>query len=250
MIPHNNSPPVCLLLATLAAASAPFVAATIADSQPAQPTRLSVVEGVVTYKGRLPDPIPLPEANGVRPVLEVSPRNHGLKDVVVWLAGAPAPRKLSSADRRTPAKIDQRDYFFVPHVLAIESGQQVEFSNSDAPNHGVMATAFDARNSFNVVTPPGGRYQHRFVASKRPVKIGCPIHAGMAAWIYVFDHPYYAVSDTDGRFRLPGVPPGSYTLTVEHPDAAMRRTRQIELATGAQVSLPVEFSEKDLRPNR
>ena len=40
----------------------------------------------------------------------------------------------------------------------------------------------------------------------------CNIHSYMSAYILVVDTPYYAVSDSRGRFRLPDVPPGTYTL--------------------------------------
>jgi hypothetical protein len=53
------------------------------------------------------------------------------------------------------------------------------------------------------------------VASKPPVAIGRPIHGAIAARIYVLDHPYQAVTDEAGRFRLP---PVRYTLHVPHPD--------------------------------
>jgi len=79
--------------------------------------------------------------------------------------------------------MDRRDYSFVPHVLAVNAGQEVEFLNNDVANHGVSAASFEAENRFNITTPPGGSYKHRFAASKRPVAIGCPIHAAMSAWI-------------------------------------------------------------------
>jgi hypothetical protein len=50
-----------------------------------------------------------------------------------------------------------------------------------------------------VVTPQAGKYAHRFVASRTPVAIGCPIHGAMAAWVFVFDHPHHAVTVGPGR---------------------------------------------------
>ena len=97
-----------------------------------------------------------------------------------------------------------------------------------------------------MTTPQGGRYAHRFVASKYPVAIGCPIHASMAAWIYVLDHPYHAVTDERGRFRLPPVPPGRYTLQVRHPAGGMRRQREVVVREGEPVRLRIEFHGEDL----
>jgi hypothetical protein len=141
--------------------------------------------------------------------------------------------------------IDQQDYAFTPHVLAVEAGREVEFRNSDVANHGVTASSLEPQNRFNVVTPQGGKYTHRFVASKYPVAIGCPVHSAMAAWVYVFDHPYFAVTDGAGRFRLPPVPPGRYTLQVRHPDGGLRRRQEVVVPEGEPVRLRVEFHDGD-----
>jgi hypothetical protein len=36
----------------------------------------------------------------------------------------------------------------------------------------------------------------------------------MSGYILVFSHPYFSVTDTDGRYIIAHVPPGSYTLSV------------------------------------
>ncbi len=199
-------------------------AARIALCGPQDPVR---VEGIVTYTGPLPEPIPITEAGTVRQLIEIEPKTKGLKDAVVWLDAVPAAGKPATLSRANPVQMDQRDYRFVPHVLAVDEGQEVEFLNNDVANHGVSAASFEAENRFNMTTPPGGSYKHRFAASKRPVAIGCPIHAAMSAWIYVFDHPYHTVTDETGSFRLPPVPPGRYTLRVCHPNGGMDRRQEL-----------------------
>jgi plastocyanin len=206
------------------------------------------VEGVVTYTGPLPEPIPIAEAGTVRQLIEIEPKTKGLKDAVVWLEGVPAAAKPRAPTRAAPVQMDQRDYRFVPHVLAVNAGQEVEFLNSDAANHGVTAGSFELENGFNVVTPSGGSFKHRFVSSKRPVAIGCPIHGAMSAWIYVFDHSHHAVSDESGSFHLPPVPPGRYTLRVCHPEGGMNCRQELQVQPGTPAKLRIEFGERDLRP--
>jgi hypothetical protein len=36
----------------------------------------------------------------------------------------------------------------------------------------------------------------------------------MSAFILVFAHRFFAVTDEDGRYRIDGVPPGTYTVAV------------------------------------
>jgi plastocyanin len=199
------------------------------------------VEGTVTYEGPIPRGVPVTEAGAVRQLVEVHAKSKGLKDAVVWLEGVPVPRERAKKERAT---LDQQNFFFVPHVLAIEAGQEVEFLNSDSANHGVLASSAEPKNCFNVVTPPGGSYKHRFAAARRAVRIGCPYHAGMSAWVWVFEHPYYAVTDAAGRFTLPPVPPGTFTLQVRHLDGELQQTLPLTVKEGQPATLRIRL-EKD-----
>src|SRR5690606_37120358 len=113
-------------------------------------------------------------------------------------------RDTGQRDRQEPARMDQLDYAFRPPLLAVRSGERVAFSNSDPANHNVRASSLRPGNQFNVYTGSGGEYLHRFEADEkqRPVLIGCDIHAWMRGWVYVFDHPHFAVTDEAGRFAL------------------------------------------------
>jgi plastocyanin len=207
------------------------------------------VEGVVTYDGMLPPPISVSEAGTTRQLIEVDPKTKGLKDAVVWLEGVPEPRGDQEVTRK-PVVMDQKNFFFLPHVLAVESGQVVEFRNSDVANHGVRASSLEPGNQFNVMIPFGECYTHRFVTSKHPVAIGCPIHSVMAAWIFVFNHRYYAVTDKAGRFTLPSAPPGRYTLHVHHPDGGLRKSEPIILKTGEAVRVRINFHDGDRKTGK
>ena len=122
-----------------------------------------------------------------------------------------------------------------------------EFFNSDGANHGVTASCSEPKNCFNVITPPGQGYKHRFVASKGPVSLGCPLHAEMAGWVFVFEHLFFAVTSADGKFRLPPLPPGTYRLRVRHPSGGMNRSLELVVKEGQPQSLKIEFGKDDLK---
>jgi plastocyanin len=217
-----------------------------AEHAPA-PNAAALVEAIVTYDGPLPAPIPVAEAASVRHPVEVDPQTKGLKEAVVWLEGVPADARSGSSAQQPTVAMDQRNFFFIPHVLNVDAGQEVEFLNSDVANHGVTAASSEPKNCFNVSIALGGSYKHRFAASAHPVAIGCPVHVSMAAWIYVFAHRYHAVTDDQGHFRLPPVPPGRYTLQVRHADGGMRTQIPVDTRAGETVRLRIEFHEADLK---
>ena len=49
-----------------------------------------------------------------------------------------------------------------------------------------------------------------------PSEAGEILGVVMRAWIVVASHPYYALTDDEGRFSIPGVPLGLHTLEVWH----------------------------------
>jgi len=117
------------------------------------------VAGRVIFRGTAPR-AGVADENGVhRPLLEVDEKTHGLKDVVAYLETTRALRSASPPmDRTTTAMVDQQNHTFVPHVLALRSGQEVQVSNSDPANHNVRASSPVRSNEFNVFTGTGGSY--------------------------------------------------------------------------------------------
>jgi plastocyanin len=221
-----------------------------AISRPARAADGVRVQGQVTYDGRRPEPLLVSEAGTHRHLIEVDPETKGLKDAVVWIEGLRDSDGPSRKGPAEPAVMDQQNYFFIPHVLTVRSGETVEFRNSDLANHGVKASSLEPGNEFNVTTPPGGRATRRFTASKYPVAIGCPIHAAMAGWIYVFDHRYHTVTDEKGRFEIPAVPPGRHTLRVQHPDGGLSRRLSVVTEAGKTSRLQVDLHDTDRKPAR
>jgi len=149
-------------------------------------------------------------------------RPDQLRPAVVYLDAG--PRGAFEPDESARARMDQVDQTFVPHVLAIAVGTTVDFPNSDVTFHNVFSLS--KTRSFDL-----GRYSRghsKAVRFDRPgvVQVFCDIHSHMSAYILVFAHRFFAVTDDAGRYAIGGVPPGSYTLTVWHEGEA-RETRTI-----------------------
>ena len=48
------------------------------------------------------------------------------------------------------------------------------------------------------------------------VKFKCDVHPWMFAYVGVVDHPYFAVTDKDGNYKITGLPAGDYTVEAVH----------------------------------
>jgi plastocyanin len=131
-----------------------------------------------------------------------------LRRGVVYLESAPQKAFEERESRR--AVMDQRNETFVPHVLAVMAGTVVDFPNSDKTYHNVFSLSKPKR--FDLGRYAAGR--SKSIRFDRPglVRVFCDIHTHMNAFILVFNHTFFDITDVDGRFRLEDVPPGTYTV--------------------------------------
>ena len=121
-----------------------------------------------------------------------------------------APRAAFEQIDPAHAVMDQRNETFVPHLLAITTGTVVDFPNSDRIYHNVFSLS--KTRTFDLGRYAAGRSQS--VRFDRPgiVRVFCDIHSHMNAFILVFNHRFFAVTDADGRYRIDNVPPGTYNV--------------------------------------
>jgi plastocyanin len=123
-----------------------------------------------------------------------------------------APRAAFDPSEEPRASMDQRNENFVPHVLPIIAGTTVDFPNDDSTYHSVFSLS--KPKPFNLGRYATGRSKSVRFDQPGIVRVFCDIHSHMSAFILVFAHRFFTVTDEDGRYRLPNVPTGSYTLTV------------------------------------
>jgi plastocyanin len=139
------------------------------------------------------------------------PTGHGSTDrrrSVVYLD--PAPRAAFDLRDEPRARMDQRNETFVPHVLAIVAGTTVDFPNNDRTYHNVFSLS--KARTFDLGRYAAGRSKAVRFDTPGIVRVFCEIHSHMSAYILVFSHRYFAVTDDEGRYRIPNVPAGTYNV--------------------------------------
>jgi plastocyanin len=126
---------------------------------------------------------------------------------VVYLEGA-FPKRNPTGTKQ----MAQKDLTFVPALLPVQVGTRVEFPNRDDTYHNIFS--FSPAKRFDL-----GRYRSDEIPIPSVlfdvpglVTLRCDIHEHMRALILVLDTPHFVMSDTDGHYRLSGLPAGNYTL--------------------------------------
>jgi plastocyanin len=150
-----------------------------------------------------------------------------LRRGVVYLESAPR----LAFDEREPghALMDQRNETFVPHVLAVMVGTIVDFPNTDHIYHNVFSLSRTKR--FDLGRYAAGKSKGVRMDRTGVVRVFCDIHSHMNAFILVFNHPFFDVTDVEGKFELPSLPAGTYTVVGWYEGEA-RITRSVAVPSG------------------
>ncbi len=151
-----------------------------------------------------------PGATPIREETVVLSAEGRLANVVVFLREAPA-----SAEAVPTAELDQVNCRFVPHVLALKTGQILRVKSSDPTLHNVH-TLSEANRAWNLGFPQGAAPREVTFDQPEGFTLRCDVHQWMTARVHVFDHRHFAVTDAAGGFELPDVPAGRYTLIFRH----------------------------------
>ena len=204
------------------------------------------ISGAVKYDGKAPAAKKLAvnkdlEVCGVHEKfseeLIVSPAG-GLQNVFVQVLGT----KGEVAIPEERPSLVQKGCQFIPHIQVVPAGSRVNIMNEDGIAHNLHTLSVE-NPSFNRLQPG---VRKRIITKKNDLAIPeiiplkCDLHGWMKAWIIVADHPYHAISDQEGSFKISGIPPGTYTVEFWHETLGLL-SREVTVEAGADTSVSVAF---------
>ena len=161
-----------------------------------------------------------------------------LKNVMVYLKDVKYEGKAPS----NKAILDQKGCIYDPHVQGIMVGQELLIKNSDATLHNIHGLP-KINSEFNFAMPKV--VKEKTIKIEKPeeaIYIKCDVHPWMKSYISVFDHPYFAVTDDTGYYKIDNIPPGKYEVVVWQEKFKDKKTKEWKT-----LSATVEIAESETK---
>lgn len=208
-------------------------------------TEKGSISGVVKFAGQPPATKPIEVNKDQATCGKTKPQealiagaDKSVKNAVVRLTNISKGKPFDTAAK---VMLDQTKCRFVPHVVIVAVGATLEIKNSDPITHNI--------HTFSIENDPINKAQPKTLpvistkfTAPETIKTQCDIHKWMGTWIVAADHPYYAVTDDKGQFKLTDVPPGTYKLEVWH-ETLGKVTKEVTVKANADTAAPVELKK-------
>ena len=165
-----------------------------------------------------------------------------LRDVVVRIKNGTAGKHTAPT---TPVVLDQKDCMYTPRVAGIVAGQKLVVKNSDNTFHNVWGQVAN-KDVFNKPQGPKAADLSLDPSAAKPgdvVELKCGVHGWMHAYVSVQDHPFFAVTASDGTFLIKDLPKGTYELEAWHPTLGTK-SMKIEIGKNKRADVTARFSYK------
>lgn len=180
---------------------------------------IPAVKVIVAKGGKVKDPQVCAAKDLLDNTLLVDAKSKGIANIAIFMKKK--PKKIHpdlKASKEKKVVFDQENCRFIPHMLLLRTDQQVIVKSNDPVNHNTHTYPF-LNEEMNFTVRPKDRVgvpiQYE-LPEFIPTKVVCDLHPHMKAYWVIVDHPYAAVTDKDGKFKIEKIPEGDYTFQVWH----------------------------------
>lgn len=193
------------------------------------------IEGQIVFEGNPFDPkVRIPRAASTAEViigtiehfldesLVIDPETKGVANVFVYLPRIDDLDPEFREPPKQPVQVTLKDARFAPHAAFIRTGQPVLVKSRDPFPHEMHLRPFINHECGFLVRAKDrkGVTLHFPEPEKWPIQVKCDLHPHMKSYWLVLNHPYAAVTDSEGRFRVEHLPAGEHLFVVWHSRAA------------------------------
>jgi len=224
----------------------------------------STVRGTITFKGDVPEDERIRVTEDIRFCGEEIEENRyqvlnsRVQNVVVWIEGVNRGKVIPES--QVQVTIDK--CMAKPHVSIGFVGGDYLFGNDDDILHTVqlkLGLAYQKQVSGRPLTAGATIYNialpRKKIRIRKPIKrwhshsektgfiqVRSSTHYWVNGFIFVFDHPYAAVTGQDGTFVINGLLPGDYMLKAWHEGFGLQE-RKIKIETGKILQTDIQFGK-------
>ncbi|MGH9933318.1 MAG: carboxypeptidase regulatory-like domain-containing protein [Pyrinomonadaceae bacterium] len=209
----------------------------------------ATLSGTITFTGKRPKTL-LIDMSADPPCYDLNPEpttesvvtnKRHLANVLVYVRSeALNSYKFEPTD--SPAMLEHRGCRYVPHVLGMEVGQPLNIFNSDSIIHNTHAVSKN-NSDWNQTQPAGTPPLKHTFQEPDLIAFKDNQHPWEKAYVGVFVHPFFAVSDELGNYRIEGLPPGKYTVVAWH-EGFGEKTEEITVVPDEARNLRFTFAAK------
>lgn len=226
------------------------------EEKTATASGIGSVSGTIKVTGEIPDLPPLVKqgdetakdaevcaAEAVPNQKIVVGEGNGLANVFVYLRKAPEGAPEMEPPKE-PVLFDQKGCTFIPHAMVLQTSQPVKAVSSDAVPHNIHTYPIKNTALNQIIQPndQSGLMIEYTEAEILPLKVGCDIHAWMEAWQLPLDHPYAAVTDANGNFKIENLPAGTHEFRIWHEQAGYLDTGfEVTIKDGEDTPVSLEY---------
>ncbi len=182
---------------------------------PIDPATVASVSGTVKFDGAAPKAAKIdmsqdPACKGTNEAENVIVSGGNLANVFVYVKDGLGDRTFDVP--KDAATIDQQGCKYHPHVLGVMTGQTIDIKNDDMTTHNIHPTPASNREWNESQPPKAAPLEKNFAREEILLPVKCNQHPWMKMYINVVKSPFFAVTGSDGKYEIKGLPPGDYTL--------------------------------------
>lgn len=200
-----------------------------------------------------------PQKIGIEPydvpnrTVRIDGQSRGLRDVFVYLRSAPSPSTIRpQLPPQTPLDVRRvTKWDFEPRTLVVHPGQRVRVMKSfDGPSTLDARPLINASVNVSLMGNPSTVDLEFKSAEKLPILVTDDVNPAATGYWLVLDHPYAAITGTDGTFEIRDLPAGTHELTFWHERVGyLDRKKAVVVKPNQATTLrPLHISSDRLAP--